>query len=387
MNPNILSITPSATLAISARARELAAEGRDICNFSAGEPDFDTPDLIKEAAVQALRAGATKYTPAAGLKSLREAVSEKLRRDNHIDVPPEQVVISNGAKHSLALVFQTLCEPGDEILIPAPYWVSYPEMIRVAGGRPVMVPGEEDNHFKITPERLRAAATPRTRCLLLNSPSNPIGTVYSRDELAAIGELACERDWTLVSDEIYEHLVYDGARHVSMAGLSGELLQRTITVNGFSKAYAMTGWRLGYTAGPAGFIKAMISLQSHCASAPNTFAQHGALAALKHGDSCIEEMRAAFETRRGLLYEKLSAIEGIHCVRPLGAFYMLPNIGAFGLDSLTFSRRLLEEAGTAVVPGAAFGSDRHVRLSYACGEDEITDGVSRLAGFCKSLTS
>jgi len=385
LNSSILAIHPSATLAIAALAKQLVAQGRPVCDFAAGEPDFDTPTCIKEAAITALREGKTKYTPVAGVPKLCEAIAAKLKRDNGLVYKPSQIIVSCGAKHSLALVFQTLLNPGDEVIIPAPYWLSYPEMIRVAGGTPVFVPTTPASDFKVTPAAIEQAATSRAVALVINSPCNPTGTMYTPDELRAIGETAVRLGLTIVSDEIYEKMVYDGNQHASMASFSPELYANTITVNGMSKAYSMTGWRLGYTAAPEPFIKAMGALQSHTASAPNTFAQWGAIAALEQGEDSIREMVVAFDARRRRIYERMDAIPGVICPRPTGAFYVFPDISAFGLDSVTFARRLLEEHNVAVVPGVAFGADGCVRLSYACTMDVIETGLSRFSAFCASL--
>ena len=385
LNASILSIAPSATLAISSKAKQMAAQGVHVANFSAGEPDFDTPEFIREAAKKALDEGKTRYTPASGLPALRAAIAEKLARENGVECAAENIVVSSGAKHSLALVFQTLLNPGDEVLIPVPYWLSYVEMVKVAGGRSVFVHGTRADGFKISPEDIERAATPRTAAIVINSPANPSGMVYSRDELAALAATATRLGIAIVSDEIYEKMVYDGCTATSVASLSPEIAANTITVNGFSKAFAMTGWRLGYTTGPAHFIKAMGALQSHCASAPNTFAQHAAVVALKEGADSTREMVAAFDQRRQRLYGLLTAIPGVKCVCPQGAFYMLPDISAFGLGSVEFATRLLEEKHAAVVPGVAFGVDRCVRLSYACSIEEIEYGASLIAEFCAGL--
>lgn len=386
LNTAILAIQPSATLAIAALAKELVAQGRPVCNFSAGEPDFDTPEFIKEAAITALREGKTKYTPVAGVPTLCATISAKLKRDNDLDYKPSQIIVSCGAKHSLALVFQTLLNLGDEVLIPSPYWLSYPEMVRVAGGVPVFMPTAATADFKITTTDIERAATSRSVAIIINSPNNPTGTMYTPAELRALGETAVRLGLTIVSDEIYEKMIYDGQKHVSMAAFSPELYANTITVNGLSKTYAMTGWRLGYTAAPAPFIKAMSALQSHTASAPTTFAQWGALAAIEQGEAAIAEMVAAFDARRSRIYGLVNAIPGITCPKPTGAFYIFPDISSYGLDSVTFARRLLEENNVAVVPGVAFGDDRCVRLSYACTMEMIETGVTRLAEFCAGLT-
>jgi aspartate aminotransferase len=386
LNSSILAIQPSATLAIASLAKQLAAQGRPVCDFAAGEPDFDTPAFIKDAAIAALREGKTKYTPVAGVPKLCEVIAAKLKRDNGLDYKPSQIVVSCGAKHSLALVFQTLLNPGDEVIIPAPYWLSYPEMVRIAGGVPVFVTATPAADFKITPADIEQAATARTVALVINSPCNPTGTMYTPAELRALGETALRLGLTLVSDEIYEKMVYDGNEQASLAAFSPALYANTITVNGMSKAYSMTGWRLGYTAAPEPFIKAMNALQSHTASAPNTFAQWGGVAAIDRGDDSIREMVAAFDARRRRIFALMSAIPGVVCPRPTGAFYVFPDISALGLNSVTFARRLLEEHNVAVVPGVAFGADSCVRLSYACTMETIETGLARFRTFCASLT-
>lgn len=385
LNASILAIQPSATLAIASLAKQLAAQGEKICNFTVGEPDFDTPAFIKDACVDALRKGQTKYTPINGIPRLCELIAAKLKRDNGLDYQPSQIVVSCGAKHSLALAFQTLLNPGDEVLLPSPFWLSYPEMIRVAGGKPVFIRAKRENDFKVTPADVAAAVTPRTVALLVNSPSNPTGTMYTPSELRALGEVALRHDLAIVADEIYEKLVFEGNTFASMASFSPAFYNNTITINGFSKSYAMTGWRLGYTAAPLPFIQAMGALQSHCASAPTTFAQCGAIAALEKGEDSIATMVKAFDERRQRIYKLISAIPGVQCPRPTGAFYVFPDISSFGLDSVTFARRLLAEQKVAVVPGAAFDADNCIRFSYACSLQEIETGMSRFATFCQSL--
>ena len=385
LNRRISAIPPSATLKITARAKQMAAEGRQVCNFAAGEPDFDTPEPIKRAAAEALASGKTKYAPTPGLPDLRAAIAAKFERDNGLIYTPEQVVVSNGGKHSLFNIMMAICDEGAEVIIPAPYWLSYPEMVKVAGGVPVAVACPEANGFKLTPDALAAAITPRTRAMVLNSPSNPIGVVYTREEMTALAEVAVKSDILIVSDEIYEKLIYDGVEHVSVGSLSDEVFEHVITVNGFSKAFSMTGWRLGYFAGPSEVVKAVGAFQSHSTSGANTFAQWGALAALKLTDEDIAPMVAAFAERRASLYERLTAIDGVTCVKPMGAFYALPNISSFGLDSLTFTERLLDEQGVAAVPGAPFGADAHIRLSYACSLDTINEGIDKLEAFVASL--
>ena len=385
LNRTVAAIAPSATLAISSKAAELKAQGVAVCAFAAGEPDFNTPDCIKRACEQALAQNKTRYVAAAGLPELREAICEKLARENQVHYEPSQVVVANGGKPALAQVFQTLINPGDEVIIPTPFWLSYPEMVKVAGGVPVFVETRVESGFLMSPEQLEAAITPRTVAVVINSPSNPTGMMYSPEQLKALGTVALKHDLWMVSDEIYEKMVYGGVPQVSMASFGPEFYDHTITVNGFSKTFAMTGWRLGYAAAPKPFAKALASLQSHMASAPNTFAQWGAVAALKEAAPDVAKMVAAFTQRRDRIYELISAIEGIKCPKPEGAFYVFPNIASFGLDSLTFATRLLEEEHVAVVPGIAFGNDRCVRLSYACSMENIEEGLARFARFCERI--
>ncbi len=385
LNERITAITPSLTLAIDAKAKALVAAGQSVCGFGAGEPDFDTPEHIKEAAAKALRDGKTKYAPNDGIMELRAAIAEKLLAENKLSYKTEQILVSNGAKHSLFNIFMALCREGDEILIPAPFWLSYPEMVRVAGGKPVMVRGSEAHGLKVTPAQLEAAITPRTRALIINSPSNPTGMVYTREELRALAEVAVRHNLYIVSDEIYERMVYDGAEAISVGSLSPEIFKRTITVNGFSKPYAMTGWRLGYYAGPVEIVKAGSALQSHSTSAPNTFAQYGAVAALRGPQDCVARMVVAFDERRRYLHKRLTNMPGVTCVCPTGAFYVFPNISAFGLKSVVFADRLLEAEKVAVVPGLPFGADENIRLSYACSMSNIEEGMTRIERFLSKL--
>jgi len=385
LNAKVAGIAPSVTLAIDAMAKSLVAAGEKVCGFGAGEPDFDTPEHIKAAAAKALHEGKTKYAPNDGIVELRAAIADKLTQENKLSYKPEQILVSNGAKHSLFNIFMALCRDGDEVIIPAPYWLSYPEMVRVAGGRPVFVRGLEANGLKITPAQLEAAITPRTRALVINSPSNPTGMVYSRDELRALAEVAVTHNLILVSDEIYERMVYDGVEAVSVGALSPEIFKRTITVNGFSKPYSMTGWRLGYFAGPLDIVKAASALQSHSTSAPNTFAQYGAVAALRGSQDCVTRMVKAFDERRQYLYKRLTDMKGITCAKPSGAFYVFPNISSFGLSSIDFSAKLLEREKMTVVPGLPFGADENVRLSYACSMANIEEGMTRLERFIATL--
>jgi aspartate aminotransferase len=378
-------LSPSLTLSIDSKAKAMKAEGIDVCGFGAGEPDFDTPEHIKAACIAALEAGFTKYTPSAGLPELRQAIAEKLEADNQISYRPSQIVVSSGAKHSCYNAILATCQPGDEVLIPSPYWVSYPDMVRLAGAEPVIVQTTERNGWKMRASDFENAMTPRTKMVILNSPGNPTGAVYTREELEGIVEVAAEEDIYILSDEIYEKLVYDDAKHVSVASLSPEAYGLTITVNGFSKAYAMTGWRLGYMAAPEAVAKAVDNIQSHSTSNPCSFAQKGAVAALKGDQQTLADMRDEFSMRRDYMFDRITKIPNITAVKPQGAFYILVNISQLGLSSQNFADRLLSKANVAVVPGAAFGDDRTVRLSYATSIDVIKKGLDRFQDFCRTL--
>ncbi|HWL52762.1 MAG TPA: pyridoxal phosphate-dependent aminotransferase [Chthoniobacteraceae bacterium] len=378
-------LTPSLTLSIDSKAKAMKAEGIDVCSFGAGEPDFDTPDHIKAAAMASLDGGFTKYTPSSGTPELRQAISEKFHNDNGLDYKPSQVIVSNGAKHSCFNVILATIEPGDEVIIPAPYWLSYPEMVRLAGGEPVFVETTEESGWKITPEQFENAMTPRTKMIIINTPGNPTGAVYTREELTGLAAVAEEEGILILADEIYEKLTYDGAQHVSIASLSPEVYDLTVTVNGFSKAYAMTGWRLGYIGAPEPIAKAIDSMQSHSTSNPCSFAQKGGLAALKGDQQQVADMREEFEMRRNYMFQRFSEINGISVVKPQGAFYMLVNISRLLLTSQNFSDRLLSKANVAVVPGIAFGDDRTIRFSYATSMDVIKNGLDRFEEFCRTL--
>ncbi len=383
----LLQITPSVTLAIDSQAKQLKAEGVDICSFSAGEPDFDTPEHIKTAAKLALDQGKTRYGPSAGVMELRVAIAQKLHQENQLPYQPEQIVVTNGGKHSLYNTIMVLLNPGDEVIIPVPYWLSYPEMVKLAGGVPVLVPTAETNGYKITPDQLEEAITPKTRLFILNSPSNPTGMVYSPAEIHALAEvLANHPHIYIISDEIYEKILYDGAQHLSIGAVSEQIFQRTIVSSGFAKAYSMTGWRVGYVAAPLEIAKAVSTLQGHSTSNVCTFAQYGAIAALQADQSCVETMRQAFQRRRDLMYSKLSRIKGLTCPKPDGAFYLFPNISQTGLTSVEFCEKLLQQARVAVIPGLAFGMDTNIRLSYATDEQTIITGCDRLAEFVSQFT-
>ena len=379
------SLSPSLTLAIDGKAKSMIASGQDVCGFGAGEPDFDTPEHIKAAAIAALESGFTKYTPSSGVPELRQAISDKFKNDNGLNYKPSQIIVSNGAKHSCFNAILATCQPGDEVLIPSPYWLSYPEMVRLAGAEPVFVETKEANGWKMTAEDFENAMSPRTKMVIINSPGNPTGAVYTREELEAIAAVATEEEILILSDEIYEKLIYDGVEHISIGSLSPEAHDLTITINGFSKAYAMTGWRLGYLGAPEAIARAIDSLQSHSTSNPCSFAQKGALAALQGDQQVVEDMREEFNVRRDYMYDRLTKIHNISVPKPEGAFYMLVNIGKLGLNSTNFSDRLLSKAGVAVVPGVAFGDDKTIRMSYATSLDIIKRGLDKFEDFCKSV--
>jgi aspartate aminotransferase len=385
---NLRRVQPSATMAASAKARALRAAGRDIISLDAGEPDFDTPQNVKEAAIQAIRDGKTKYTDTDGIPELKAAIVAKFARENGLTYKTSQVNVSPGGKPVIFNAMMATLDPGDEVVIPAPYWVSYPEMAKLAGAVPRAVLATDRSGFKVTPEQLEAAVTPRARLVILNSPSNPTGAVYSRAELGALMAVAVRRNLYVLSDEIYENLVYDGLKPTCLASLGSEAEERTIVASGFSKTYSMTGWRLGTLVAPAPIAKAAAELQSQMASNATTFAQYGALAALREKEktrASLERMLVAFDRRRLLLHARLSAIPGASCVLAQGAFYLFPNISAFGLSSLEFCERLLEREKVAVVPGSAFGAEGYVRLSYATSDEVIQRGADRIERFCASL--
>jgi aspartate aminotransferase len=380
-------IKPSPTLAIDAKAKAMKASGADVISFGVGEPDFDTPDNIKEAAVRAMKEGFTKYTAVGGIDGLKDAIIDKLRKDNGLSYKREEVIVSCGAKHSLYNIAQALYGPGDEVIIPSPYWVSYPDQVVLNDATPVFVRTYEADSFRVSPEALSAGITERTKALILNSPSNPTGMIYDREALERIAELAVKHNFYVISDEIYEKLIYDGARHVSIASLDREVQDRTIVVNGLSKSHAMTGWRIGYAAGPAGIVKAMTNIQSQSTSNPASIVQKAAVEALTGPQDFVGMMHREFDRRRHFLVEALNEIEGMRCSMPSGAFYAFPNTSKiygrwFGDRAISSSSDLalylLEEAGVAVVPGAAFGDDDYIRLSYATSLEDIGKGVERI---------
>ncbi|GEK57872.1 aspartate aminotransferase [Marinococcus halophilus] len=384
LSQRVKEITPSSTLAITAKANELKAAGQDVIGLGAGEPDFNTPQYVIDAAVRSMQEGKTKYTPSGGLPELKDAVIQKFKQDQGLEYSRDEIIVGTGAKHILFTLFQTILDPEDEVIIPTPYWVSYPEQVKLAGGRPVFVDGKEENQFKILPEQLREAVTSKTKAVIINSPSNPTGTLYSREELEALGEAAKAEDLLIVSDEIYEKLIYGDKQHTSIAELSPELKEQTIVVNGVSKSHSMTGWRIGYAAGNRAIVKAMTSLASHSTSNPTTNAQYGAIAAYTQDDGAVETMRQAFSERLNTIYDKLVSIPGITCVKPEGAFYLFPNVekaASSYKDVDEWVKALLEEENVAVVPGSGFGSPQNVRLSYATSLGQLEEAVARIRRF------
>ncbi len=388
------AVKPSPTLSMNAKAKALKAAGEDITNFGVGEPDFDTPENIKEAAVRALKDGFTKYTPVGGIDELKTAIIEKFRKDNNLHYEKNEILVSCGAKHSLYNIAEALFDPGDEVIIPAPYWVTYPDQALLNDAVPVIVPTREENSFMIEPELLRENLSDRTKALILNSPSNPTGLGYDRASLEKIAQMAVEHDFYIISDEIYEKLVYEGFRHVSIASLGDEVKQRTVVVNGLSKSHSMTGWRIGFTAGPADITAAMTNIQSQSTSNPNSIAQKAAVEALTGPQDFLPRMLSEFDKRRIYMVRRLNSVEGVSCRTPVGAFYAFPNVSSyFGRkfngnainNSLELSTYLLEEAKVAVVPGSAFGDDKFIRLSYATSMENITKGLDRIESALKAL--
>jgi aspartate aminotransferase len=387
------AIKPSPTLALNAKAKALVAQGVDVVSFAAGEPDFDTPDFIKQAAIEALTKGFTKYTPTAGIPELREAICAKLERDNHLTFAPEQVLVSVGAKHSLYNIFQALLNEGDEVIILSPYWVSYPEMVQLAGGKPVIIETREEDGFAPDPEAIRKALSPRTKALIINSPSNPSGVVLSRDTLTKIAEAVRGHECLLVSDDIYEKLLYTG-EFANIGNVAPDLVPRLVLVNGMSKAFSMTGWRLGYTAGPKWLISGMQMIQDQSTSNPSSFSQKAAVVALKGPESMFEPMVKEYRARRDLVVESLNAMKGVRCREPEGAIYVLPNIsGLYGRSykgtplqgSLQVSEILLNDFRVAAVPGAPFGVDANIRLSFATSREQLRKGLERFREFTAAV--
>lgn len=379
------SLSPSLTLAIDAKAKQMKAEGLDVVGFGAGEPDFDTPQHIKDAAKKALDEGFTKYTPSSGILELRQAIADKFKRDNGLTYKPSQIIVSCGGKHSCFNTIMATCQEGDEVIIPSPYWLSYPEMVKLAGAKPVIIETTDASEFKLTPDQLRAAITDRTRLVIVNSPSNPTGSVYTPTELKALGDVCISRGVLIMSDEIYEHLLYDGAVHQSMASFSADHQAHTIIVHGFAKAWSMTGWRLGFLAAPEPVAKAVDAIQSHSTSNPTSFAQKGAVAALTGPQDHLKVWLAEYAKRRAYAHQRLTSMPGVSCVNAKGAFYLFPNIAKTGLKSTEFCARLLETEKVAAVPGIAFGADDYIRLSYATSLANIQKGLDRMEQFVRKL--
>lgn len=385
----VQTLSPSSTLAITAKANELKAQGIDVIGLGAGEPDFNTPQNILDAAVDSMNKGLTKYTPAGGLPVLKQAIIDKLARDNNLTYKPNEIIVGVGAKHVLYTLFQVLLNEGDEVIIPIPYWVSYPEQVKLAGGVPVYIEGTAAQNYKITADQLAAAITEKTKAVIINSPSNPSGMIYSKEELAEIAKVAEEKNILIVSDEIYEKLVYNGVEHFSIAQLSENIKARTIVVNGVAKSHSMTGWRIGYAAGNADIIKAMTDLASHSTSNATTTAQYATVEAYNGSQETVETMRQAFESRLEAIYPQLAAIPGFKVLKPQGAFYLLPDVaeaaektGYANVDD--FAKALLEEANVAVIPGSGFGADTTIRLSYATSLEILEEAVRRIKNFVES---
>ena len=394
LSKRVSKINPSATLAITAQAKKMKAEGIDVISFGAGEPDFDTPVHIKEAAKRALDEGFTKYTSSSGIKELKQAIAEKFKKDNNLEYLAEEILVSCGAKHSIFNAILALCDEDDEVILPSPYWVSYPEMIKVSGAKSKIITTCQEGNFKITAAQLGKAVTARTKLLILNSPSNPTGMVYNKEELGTIVKIITDKNLFCISDEIYEKVIYNAVQHYSIASLGQGIKKRTIVINGVSKSYSMTGWRIGYAAGPKDIIQAMANLQSHSTSNPTSIAQKAALAALSGPQQPISEMVEEFKKRRDYIVSRMNKIDGLSCLNPQGAFYVFVNIShLFGKtyqkqkinDSLAFSTTLLSEAKVAVVPGIAFGADEYIRLSYATSLENITKGIDRIEEFLTKI--
>ncbi|WP_338754775.1 pyridoxal phosphate-dependent aminotransferase [Bacillus sp. FJAT-52991] len=384
----VKALTPSTTLAITAKAKEMKAQGIDVIGLGAGEPDFNTPEHIIEAAYESMKKGQTKYTPAGGLPELKDAIIAKFEKDQGITYKRSEIIVTIGAKHALYTLFQVILDAGDEVIIPTPYWVSYPEQVKLADGKPVYIEGKEENQFKISPEQLEAAITEKTKAVIINSPSNPTGMLYTAEELKALGEVALRKNIWIISDEIYEKLVYGDNKHVSIAELSPELKEQTIIINGVSKSHSMTGWRIGYAAGNEQVIKAMTDLASHSTSNPTAPSQYGSIAAYEGTQEPVEEMKEAFEKRLNVIHAQLNEIPGFSCLKPQGAFYLFPNVkeaakltGFEDVDG--FVKALLEEAKVAVIPGSGFGSPDNIRLSYATSLEALEAAVERMATYVK----
>ena len=383
ISSRIAKVSPSLTLAVTAQAKAMLAKGEEVYALAGGEPEVDTPQFIKDAAIEALQNGKTKYTPAGGIPELRAALSAKFQTDNNVDYAASQICVTGGAKMACFNAILAMVEEGDEVIIPSPFWVSYPEMVKLAGGVPVIVETKESTGWKMTPDQFEEAMTPATKMVIINTPGNPTGAIYTEQELRALGEIALTEDIVILSDEIYEKLVYGEAKHVSIASLSQELYDLTITVNGFSKAYSMTGWRLGYTAAPKPLADAIEKIQNHTISNANTFSQYGALAALEGDQSFIDDLRGEYDVKRQFMFARLKGINNIRVVEPQGAFYFFVYTGKTGLKSMNLCDKLLSRYKVAAVPGIAFGYDEGIRLSYCTTLDILNEGLTRFEQFCR----
>ena len=390
LSDKVLNIAPSMTLAVNAKLKQMVDEGVEVFGFGVGEPDFDTPEYIRKAAIEAINKGFTRYTPAQGTIELRKAICAKLKRENSLDYEPNQIIVSSGAKHSLSNTFAAILNPGDEVIVPVPYWVSYTEIIKLNDGVPVLVPTKKENNFKMSGEELKNAITAKTKAILINSPSNPTGAVYTEKELREIAEIAVQNNLFVVSDEIYERIIYDDNKHISIASFNSEIKDLTILINGMSKSYAMTGWRLGYAAGNEKVIKAMSSVQGHAVSHPSSITQYAAAAALNGPQDDLKNMVQEFNKRRNYMYGRINAMKGLSCIKPEGAFYVYVDISSYlgrnlcgiKLDScLDFAQVMLEKGHVAVVPGAAFGTEGFVRISYATSMEIIKNGLDAFESF------
>ncbi|MBU4345844.1 MAG: pyridoxal phosphate-dependent aminotransferase [Candidatus Omnitrophica bacterium] len=385
LTERIKKINPSLTLAITAKAKILKSEGKDIVNLAGGEPDFDTPDFIKDAAIEAIKTGFTKYTPTTGISELKQSICGKFKKDNSLDYDPGQIVVSCGAKHSIFNSLLVLVGEGDEVLIPSPYWVSYPQMVNICQGIPRFIKTLPENNFKVTVSDLNKYISPKTKLLILNSPANPTGSVYNLNELQEIAQFCVAKKIFVIADEIYEKIIYDNLRHISIASLNKNIYDLTITVNGLSKSYSMTGWRIGYLGAPSDIVSAVSRLQDHSTSNPTSISQKAALAALNTPDAFVENMRGEFQKRRDYIMQRLSQIKSINALAPGGAFYVFCGIAKTGLTSLDFASRLLEEASVAVIPGAGFGRDDYVRISFATSIEQIKKGMDRIEEWLNKL--
>lgn len=386
LSKRVATLTPSATLEITAKAKELKQQGHDVIGLGAGEPDFNTPKYILDSAIEAMRKGYTKYTPSGGTVEFKRAIANKLERDNQLSYSSDEIIVTTGAKHALYTLFQVLLDEGDEVIIPTPYWVSYPEQVKLAGGKPVFVESKEENEFKLTPNDLEDAITSKTVAVIINSPSNPTGMMYSKEELEALGDICLRHNILIVSDEIYEKLIYTDDKHVSIAAISDKLKKNTVVINGVSKSHSMTGWRIGYAAGPNTIIKAMTNLASHSTSNPTSISQYAALAAYESNDDAVNEMKKAFAERLDKVYEMINDIPGITCIKPKGAFYIFPNVKeAVKMNGFTnvddWVKAILEEEKVALVPGSGFGAPENVRLSYALALDDLVEAIKRIHRF------